>query len=94
MPQYAPPVRLYGWRFRVPKTGFAHPPEHHASVVAFFNENATIGLTAGPLLEAVDRNLRPAIPMVPLGVAIVVVAVLGLAGWRAWRNRRPSIIDM
>jgi D-alanyl-D-alanine carboxypeptidase len=32
-------------------------PEHHATVVALFNENATIGFTAGPLLEAVDRNL-------------------------------------
>lgn len=68
-------------------------PEHQASVVALFNENATIDFTAGPLLEAVDRNLRPAIPMVLLGVAIAVVAVLGFAGWRAWRIRRPSIID-
>jgi protein-S-isoprenylcysteine O-methyltransferase Ste14 len=32
-------------------------PEHHATVVALFNENATIGFTAGPLLEVVDRNL-------------------------------------
>jgi D-alanyl-D-alanine carboxypeptidase len=32
-------------------------PEHHASVVSLFNENATIGSTAGPLLEVVDRNL-------------------------------------
>ena len=32
-------------------------PQHHATVVALFNENATIGFTAGPLLEAVDRNL-------------------------------------
>jgi len=32
-------------------------PEHHATVAVLFNENATIGFTAGPLLEAVDRNL-------------------------------------
>jgi hypothetical protein len=32
-------------------------PEHHATVVALFNENATIGFTALPLLEVVDRNL-------------------------------------
>ena len=35
-----------------------HLPQHHATVVALFNDNATIGSTAGPLLEAVDRNLR------------------------------------
>jgi len=33
-------------------------PEHHASVVALFNENSTINTTAGPLLEVVDRNLK------------------------------------
>jgi hypothetical protein len=33
-------------------------PQHHATVVALFNENATIGFTAGPLLEVVDRNLE------------------------------------
>jgi len=33
-------------------------PQHHATVVALFNENWTVGFTAGPLLEAVDRNLR------------------------------------
>jgi CubicO group peptidase (beta-lactamase class C family) len=32
-------------------------PQHHATVVALFNENATINTTAGPLLEVVDRNL-------------------------------------
>ena len=32
-------------------------PEYHATVVALFNENATIGVTAGPLLEVVDRKL-------------------------------------
>jgi CubicO group peptidase (beta-lactamase class C family) len=32
-------------------------PEHHATVVALFNENATINTTVGPLLEVVDRNL-------------------------------------
>jgi hypothetical protein len=32
-------------------------PQHHATVVALFNENATIATTAGPLLEVVDRNL-------------------------------------
>jgi len=34
-------------------------PRHHATVVALFNENSTIGFTAGPLLEVVDRNLSP-----------------------------------
>jgi D-alanyl-D-alanine carboxypeptidase len=34
-------------------------PEHHATVVALFNENATIGFTAGPLIEVIDRNLSP-----------------------------------
>ena len=32
-------------------------PKHHATIAALFNENATIGFTTGPLLEAVDRNL-------------------------------------
>jgi len=32
-------------------------PQHHATVVALFNENFTIATTAGPLLEVVDRNL-------------------------------------
>jgi D-alanyl-D-alanine carboxypeptidase len=32
-------------------------PDHHATVVALFNENATINTTIGPLLEVVDRNL-------------------------------------
>ena len=34
-------------------------PQHHATVVALFNNNGTIGFTAGPLLEVVDRNLSP-----------------------------------
>jgi D-alanyl-D-alanine carboxypeptidase len=68
-------------------------PQHQATVVALFNENATIDVTAGPLLDVVDRNLRGGIPIVPLGVAIAVVAVLGFVGWRTWRNRHPSIID-
>jgi D-alanyl-D-alanine carboxypeptidase len=32
-------------------------PQHHATVVALFNENFTIASTAGPLLEVIDRNL-------------------------------------
>jgi hypothetical protein len=34
-----------------------HLPQHHATVVALFNENTTIATTAGPLLEVIDRNL-------------------------------------
>jgi len=33
-------------------------PQHRATVVALFNNNGTIGFTAGPLLEVVDRNLE------------------------------------
>ena len=32
-------------------------PQHHATVVALFNNEYTIDTTAGPLLEVVDRNL-------------------------------------
>jgi D-alanyl-D-alanine carboxypeptidase len=35
-----------------------HLPKQHATIVALFNENATIGFTAGPLLEVVSRNLE------------------------------------
>jgi len=33
-------------------------PEHHATLVALFNENATISFTARQLLEVVDRNFE------------------------------------
>ena len=62
-------------------------PQHQ--VVALFNENATVNVTVGPLLDVVDHNLRapsaePAIPIV-----IAIVAVLGVSAHMRYLEDHP-----